>query len=330
MVGASIFSVCGLSSRCRLRSFGATGISLTLSVFLLGCDSKPRNDGQVAAEVNGSEITVHEVNRQLINVSNAGDADLPAIKREIIDDLIDRKLLAQGAASAKLDRDPDVMRAISEARETILGEAFIARRLAARPAPTAGEIQSFLSAHPELFQQRRIYTLRQFTIAAENLDKHLAERFGTARSANDIEQILKAGNIAYQEQVINKAAEQLPMELAARLMSTARGDVVTFSMEDEAQVTLVEDFRSEPIEGPEAEENVQRYLINTDRQRSMEAAIEEFRKTAKINYLGEYATLPAAREPPPSGSIAPASENGDDRSGQLPAHVERGVSGLVK
>ena len=291
----------------------------------VGCKPKPNAGGQVAAQVNGHEVTVHELNQRLANVELPAPELASKVKQEILDELIDRELLMQRAVDMKLDRDPQVMRAIEQARANILAEAVLERRAAGRPEPTAEQVQAFQLSHPELFAKRRVYELGQFTVARDGLPQELLAKLEGARSEREVEQALNAAKVDYALVAVSRGAEQLPMELARKLLPMAKGDIVIFRDGPEAQLIFVRDFREEPLDSDQARVNIKEYLVNLERQTVLAALVKELREKAEIRYLGEFERAAVADPSPEKPRNEPALP------GQtLPSHVERGLSGLVK
>ncbi|WP_139557323.1 EpsD family peptidyl-prolyl cis-trans isomerase [Methylotetracoccus oryzae] len=291
----------------------------------VGCKPKPNAGGQVAAQVNGQEVTVHELNQRLANVELPAPELASKVKQEILDELIDRELLMQRAVDMKLDRDPQVMRAIEQARANILAEAVLERRAAGRPEPTAEQVQAFQLSHPELFAKRRVYELGQFTVARDGLPQELLAKLEGARSEREVEQALNAAKVDYALAAVSRGAEQLPMELARKLLPMAKGDIVIFRDGPEAQLIFIRDFREEPLDSEQARVNIKEYLVNLERQTVLAALVKELREKAEIRYLGEFERAAVADPSPEKPQDKPALP------GQtLPSHVERGLSGLVK
>ncbi|MGY6214875.1 EpsD family peptidyl-prolyl cis-trans isomerase [Methylolobus aquaticus] len=298
---------------------------LTMVFAGIGCKPKPNAGGQVAAQVNGREVTVHELNQRLANVELPAPELASKVKQEILDELIDRELLMQRAVDMKLDRDPQVMRAIEQARANILAEAVLERRAAGRPEPTAEQVQAFQLSHPELFAKRRVYELGQFTVVRDSLPQELLAQLEGARSEREIEQALKAAKVDYALVAVSRGAEQLPMDLAGKLLPMAKGDIAIFRDGPEAQLIFIRDFREEPLDSEQARVNIKEYLLNLERRTALTALVKELREKAEIRYVGEFERA-AAADPSPAKpqdeSVLPGQA--------LPSHVERGLSGLVK
>ena len=126
-----------------------------------GCEGSEHRQGasQVAAKVNGDEITVYQVNSLLARSSGAGRNGTAGTKTAALERLINLQLASQKAVEEKLDRSPEVVLAIENAKTEILARAHLSRIAAAHPAPSAEQVNKYYSDHPELFAQRQVYNI---------------------------------------------------------------------------------------------------------------------------------------------------------------------------
>ena len=99
----SVLNLLTKGLHARIRPF-----LLALSVLIIaGCTaetSESNSKTQVAAVINGQEITVHQINRVLERRRDVAPADAAEAKRRILDGLINEELAAQKAIDKKLDR----------------------------------------------------------------------------------------------------------------------------------------------------------------------------------------------------------------------------------
>jgi len=113
-----------------------------LSLLAAGCDKKPAgqtgadaDSGKVVASVNGQNITESDYENYLrIRQQQVGPiADKDKEKQIVLDEMIDKALLAQYAAKNKLDQDPEVAALIKRVHEEILAQAVKRKLLKDNP-----------------------------------------------------------------------------------------------------------------------------------------------------------------------------------------------------
>jgi EpsD family peptidyl-prolyl cis-trans isomerase len=293
----------------------AAGIGIALAL-LGGCggDSKPKAPGQVLAKVNGAEITVHQVNSELARLG-AGGAPSEAVTRRVLDSLVDQQLLVEQAVNAKLDRDPQVVQALERTRRQILGEAWLERNAsAARPAPE--EVKAFYAKNPDLFEKRRVYAFREWSMGAEHLSDALRARLDRAKIPGDVAAILKDMKIPYRETQTARAAEQLPIETLPKIAALGKGDILVLTAGNQANLLQIVDWSEQPVSEQQAGPMIEQYLVNAKKKEIVENKLKELRGSAKITYVSPD---PAAAPKPEAKA---AGKGGD--------FVQKGVEGMIR
>jgi EpsD family peptidyl-prolyl cis-trans isomerase len=180
---------------------------------------------QVAAKVNGDEITVHQVNNILAKNQNIAPEAAARVKREILDRLIDQQLAAQQAIEKKLHRSVSVMQTIEAAKNEILARAYLEQLAAAQPRPTPEEAKRFYVERPELFSQRRMFSLEEFTVTPQPGLAEALQQAAKGRSMQDIAAWLKAKDAKVTESRGVRPAEQIPLDLLPTLKSMKDGEI---------------------------------------------------------------------------------------------------------
>lgn len=301
-------------SLTRLTAAAAAALALAAC----GGPSEEAPKTQVAVKVNSQEITVHQVNELVAQVRNVPEAQVPRVRREALERLIDQELFMQKAIEAKLDRDPRVMGQIQAARRQILAQAYaesIGRQV---QPPPSDEVKQFYAARPELFGERRVYRLREVAIAVPPEQRQpVSERVASARTMNELVSWLGSQNIRYAGNAAVRAAEQLPMEMAARLAQVKDGAMLGLPSPVGFTVVEVSGSQRQPVSEQQAQPFIEQYIVNNRRREATATELKQLRSAAKIEYVGDYAKLAgpkgadAAASPAavtsPSGGDAPAS-----------------------
>lgn len=261
-------------------------------VSVAGCDKKEqKSPTQVVARVNGEEITVHQINFALARARGVTPDNAPAVKREILEALIDRQIAKQQAIRNSLDRSASVVQEIEDARSAILARAFRDSVAEYLPKPAPFEIRAFYREHPELFAKRRVYDLEELAfIASPEIITELRMLMTSERSLKQLSDWLHARGIKPTNQRGVRAAELIPLDVLPRIKDMNDGDVVLLEGEGgRYKIMRLVASKVAPLDEESAVALVNLYLTN---RRSAEAVAErtkQLRGLATVEYLGEFA-----------------------------------------
>jgi len=248
---------------------------------------------QVVARVDKVEITLLQFNSALKAMGVAVPSE--SVRREVTSKLIDREIAAQAATKAGMDKLPEVLMQIQEARRDVLARAFAERTAARATPPTAEDAERFYRDNPALFPERRIYRLREaaFSIEVEQLDE-IRRRLSEASSLNDISQWSRAQAIPFNEQIVIRSAEQLPMEALPRFQQAATDDTLIFESPRGLLIYEVLDTQSAPVTLESARPILLDHLTKQAGKREVEARISALRSMAVITYAEGFSPDDAA------------------------------------
>lgn len=294
---------------------------------------------QVAAKVNADEITVHQINGALPRLNNPTPEQAKAASKQVLERLVDQQLFIQKAMEAKLDRDPQVMTSIENAKREILSRAWLERAMAGASKPKPEEIKEFYGKHPELFSERRVYQLQEVAMQVKpEQGAALREALKGMKSLNDVAAYAKANGIPAAVNNSVRAAEQLPMEFAARIHTMKDGEILAVPGKGGIAVVQIARSQSQPLTEEKATPFIEQFLQNKARMEVAQAELKTLRGAAKIEYLGDFAK--AADEAPAAEAVPTPSlveQAGQAPGAEAPAaggasqdFIEKGVSGLKK
>jgi len=316
--------------RIKARSIVAA-VAAALVLAACGGESGDKPASQTAAKVNGDEITVHQINAEIQRANIPASANTEALSKRILDGLVDQQLLVQQATEMKLHRDPQVLALIEAARRQILSQAYL-ERAASGWTPSADDIKAFFEKNPDLFQNRRVYSFRDFVFERSQLTKELAAKLSAAKSPADVGSVLRAANIRFREGNSTRPAEALPIEALPRIAKINKGDSVVFSDQNLSSVMVLLDYVEQPVNLQQATPLITQFLTNNRKKETAQAKMKELRDKAKIEYVGNFAkkdepaakgAAPAPAQPAAAPAQPAAGEKKDD-------HIEKGVSGLAR
>jgi EpsD family peptidyl-prolyl cis-trans isomerase len=269
---------------------------------LQGCGKEEHKKAasQVIAKVNGDEISVHQVNFVLSKAQGITTENAEQAKREILDKLIDQQLAIQQAEAAKLDRNPAVMQNIEAARRDILARAYLEQIAAAQPKVTPDEAKKYYSEHPELFSQRRVYSLQEILVPASSA-ADVRQLVAQNKPMQDIAGTLKERNVKFAANAGVRPADQLPMAVASQLQSVKDGQTVVIDSPQGTMVVHIANSQSQPVTEVDALPRIQQFLGNQRNSEAVAKELKNLRAKAAIEQTSEIAAAP-----PPS-TVAPAA-----------------------
>ena len=264
-----------------------------LAVVLAACGRKEdaKVSTQVAARVNSAEITVHQINHALAGSRGLTPENASRAKRAVLDRLIDQELAKRQAILKGLDRSPEVILDMEAAKNEILARAYRESLVGYLPKPTSYEVQTYYRKNPELFAERRIFSLEELNfVGKEDVAASVREQMSKGRSLKDIAGWLKFRGIAFSANRGVRAAEDISLELLPKLQRMKEGEIQLLEA-DGARLRLVRviAFQAAPVDEAAAAPRITQFLINRNSAEVVAKEMKELRKFATIEYLGEFA-----------------------------------------
>lgn len=303
---------------------GLVLVAVALALSSCGDGGVKNAPNQIAARVNGREISVHQVNSAIarggdVPPGQAGQATAAALER-----VIEQELLVQEALKAKLDRDPQVMKAIEDARRTILAKAYIERAAGAAPKENRQDIGKFYKENPALFERRRVYRVHELVVAApQERIETLKAAAGEARNLSDVAGWLKSQDLPFTDLATSRPAEQIPLDILQRVFEMRDGQIAVFPTARGASVIQLLQSGDAPLSERQAAPLIEQFLLNRRRLEFARAETRRLRDQATIEYVGKFdrarraSSVPSVRAA--AAVIAPAESS---------RHIENGLAGL--
>lgn len=301
---------------------------LVLSVLAAaGCgkESTEKQSTQVAAKVNNSEITVHQVN-QVLQASGAGGLTEDS-SRKALDSLIDQELLVQKAISNHLDRDPDVVMEMENARRQILSQTYVQRQVLDHTSIEAKAKQDYYQKNPDLFSKRRVYQFQIFNLEAPKLDPALNTALEQALKPEQVRELLNQYQVKYQEETVAKPAEQLPLELLGAFAKAKIGDIIIMPQaQSKVLLMQVTNLAERSVSLEQAQVQIEQFLTNTRNKQALDEHLKKLRAAATLAYQGDFTKPDKAIPAQPAQQTAPPSDTKPEPDKQK--ILEQGLSGL--
>jgi peptidyl-prolyl cis-trans isomerase C len=264
----------------------------------------PEPGDRAVARVNGQTVWASDVKREAVaeGLIGAGDPlDVSSdLFRQVLDEVVDTKVLAAAAQARKLDKDPLAQRRLAAARERTLEDIIVdsvVGRAVSQPAENA-LYQEFLKNRTpgEVIHLRQIVTATQPD--AEAARKEIAggvafEAVAMTRSTDSVTRF-KGGDLG------ETTVDTLPQGLAAAVKGAKAGQVVgPVKLDAGWTIIRVDDRHAEP---PPTLDAVRPQLIRFITYDQIKDLVLTLRSKAKIENL-----LPTPPPAPPGALTEPAS-----------------------
>jgi EpsD family peptidyl-prolyl cis-trans isomerase len=271
-----------------------------LALVLTACGRKEdaKVATQVAARVNSTEITVHQINHALARSRALTPENASQAKREILDGLINQELAKRQAILKGLDRSPNVILDMEAAKSEILARAYRESLVDYLPKPAPYEVETYYRKHPELFAQRRIFSLDELNFDGNNdVAAEVREHVSRSRSLKDVAGRLQSRGIAFAANRSVRAAEEIPLEILPKLQLMKEGETQLFGAGGTRfRLIRVVAFQAAPVDEVAAAPRIRQFLFNRNAAEVIAKEMKDVRKFATIEYLGEFAGRTAEGE----------------------------------
>lgn len=254
-----------------------------------GCGKKAT--GQVVAVVNGDEITLDELNAELNSVNLPPSADKKLAMRQLLQQVVDRRLLAQTAKEQGLDRDPAYVTQQRRMNEDLLVRMYAKKSADTIPVPTAAEIDKYIAEHPLVFGSRTRYKLDQIRFEMP-ADPSKLKALESDHSMDAIMTRLTSMGIKFQRG--NSALDSGSVAPAALKQVTSLPPGEPFITPAGRQIAVSVITGTEPLAVPEVQIRplAVQALRNETLNKIGETRLKEARAKGKIEYQSGYEAPP--------------------------------------
>lgn len=302
-----------------LRNTMMIGLSLLM---LSGCsDDAEKPATQIVAKVNDDEITVHQLNSAVAKVPNVTAENADAVRKEVLEKLINQQLAVQQAEKNKLDRSAEVVMMMDAAEREILTKAYLGQLVANLPQPSDAETGKFYDEHPALFAERRIYKLQEIVVPTKGAPVDQIKQQVSGKSMDEIANWLKSQNIPFRPNSATRAAEQISLPMLDQVASMQDGETKVIETPEAMTIVHLVASESAPVSKEIAMERIPRFLANEQAKTAINEDLERLKSTAKIEYLNDFQDM---AKQAPAEPVAETANTEDPNA----ANVEKAISGL--
>lgn len=269
---------------------------LASATLLAACDKEPT--GQVAAVVNGEEITLQEINAELAGLNVPQGVDEKRVRQAALQRIIDRRLLAQSAIEEGVDQSPEYLIRRRQLEDSLLVQLLRQRQERAAAVPDQRTIDSYVQANPGIFSGRTVYTLDriQFPLPADIGSLRALEGNKTmAQIAATLDRL----GIRYERGPAQMDSARLGEDRLAQIRRLPPGEPFITPEGGMVTVAVITDTLSQPIGAENARPVALEAIRNENIDKALTARLEQAKRTAQIEYQAGF--TPAAN---PTGAPA--------------------------
>ncbi|GAB4369072.1 MAG: peptidylprolyl isomerase [Deltaproteobacteria bacterium] len=275
---------------------------------LFACGGPPgKKPDTVLAEVNGETITSAEFDREAgaLPPYMRPILETPSGRKQFLESLITRNLLLQEAMRRGIDRRPEVVRRLGQARRSIVLDALL--REVGEKAPGLSEemLRKRYEEHAEDYRAGERVRVRQILYKEKAQAETAAKK---SRKGEPFEKLMKEaetlGGKASEPGFIERGQTDPEFESAAFAASpgTVAGPVRTiygFHL-----IEVLEKRPAGPIPFEEVREKIAEEMRESAQREAFEQLVSGLRKASRVTYRGPYSGLTTLEEQASAGEAA--------------------------
>lgn len=214
-----------------MRKTIATALMVGTALLVAGCGKKGAEGelekGQVVATVDGKDITVHELNAELQGANlpaNIAPDQKKQLEQAALQQVVNRRILADIARDRGLDKTPMFLLQERRAEEGILVQMLQRQMSSAVKQPTQTEIDTFMAQNPDLFAQRKIFTIDQIQFEAPR-DPQVLRKYQPLKTMDEVEAMLKQDGLQYKRAPSKLDVATANPELVQQVLKMPKDDI---------------------------------------------------------------------------------------------------------
>ena len=255
-------------------------------VILAACNNKA--EGQTVAVVNGQEITLSELNFELGMANVPPGTDKAAARSQVLQSMIDRRLLADQAKQEGINTTPDFISRMRRGEEDLLISMLSAQRLKSVALPSARDTDAFIASHPAVFAKRELWDLAQAQYQP-SADPAVQAEIDKTKTFPALLAVLQKHGIAVAQQKNRLDTAIVPAELFQKISAVPNGEPFIVRVGNRAIASVIVAREPKPIVGDQARPIAANAMRKEQSAKDMANRVSSLRKAAKIEYQKGFA-----------------------------------------
>ena len=264
-----------------------------VTVLLAGCDKKP--EGQVAAVVNGDEITLQEINAEIGSANIPAGTDAKQIQRQALVRIVERRLLAQSAREDGLDKTPDYLIRSRQIDDALLVQLLGQRAEKTFQVPDQRAIDNYMAENPSMFSNRIMYTVDriQFAIPADMARlKTLEDDHSMAAVAAKLASL----GIKFERGPAKMDSAQLGQQRMEQILALPEGEPFVIPENGMVTVAVITGETPVPANSADMGQLAMQALRNKALTQSLQDRLKQARAKGEITYQPGFAPKTSAKD----------------------------------
>ena len=198
------------------------------------------------------------------------------------------------AIEARLHRSPEVLAQIDATRREVLARAYVQQLTNTIPKPAIEESRKYFRDHPQLFSERRVFSLQEIQLTPDSgVAEQVREQLAGGKSMGDVAAWLKAHDIPFGSGAVTRAAEQIPLDLLARLQAFKDGQSAIVETPRGVTVLRITSSQAAPVTEEAALPRIEQFLMNQRGAEALGQTMKRLRAKATVSYSGDFAKAAA-------------------------------------
>lgn len=264
-----------------MTKFGIGAVCFIGAVLLGGCQKEAT--GQVAAVVNGEEITLQEINAELAQLQVPEGVDRAQVQQAALQRIVDRRLLAQAAKEDGLDATPEFLVRHRQLEDALLVQLLSERTGSSTAVPEARAIETFMNENPAVFGGRTIFTVDQIQFAMPS-DATKLKALENDHSMDAVAASLQRMGIPFTRGPSQMDSAQLGQPRLNQIRALPDGEPFVIPAGGVVTVAVITGSTPRPVQGDQARPAAVQMMRNQSLSEALLKRLEAEKTQAEIEY----------------------------------------------
>lgn len=252
-----------------------------VAVLLSGCEKKP--EGQVAAVVNGDEITLQEINSEMGAAQIPEGVDKKEVQQAALQRIIERRLLAQAAREDGLDKTPEYLIRSRQMDDALLVQLLGKKAERTLEVPEQRDIDKYIADNPSMFEGRQIFTIDRIQFPVPS-DIDQLKSLENDHSMDAVAARLDTLGIDYQRGPAQMDSAQLGQKRLDQIMALPEGEPFVIPENGVITVGLITGAQAVSADGADLTPVAMKAMRNKKLGDALQERLKQAKITGEITY----------------------------------------------